>query len=880
MSISDASTRLGYTAKSAGLWLEGINGFGQFRPNTAWKNDASEKKAPKYRTATGETYDAMLPRHPDNPRYWEDLAALKAIAWTINGHPCLGLTEGMFKAISGCCNALPTVALAGVQQGLTPSSKDPQGKRYLVETLENLCREGFGWIIAFDADAATKKEVRDAQRVLGHQLTKFNVPVYIATGLWSIEQGKGMDDYIKNCGADTFMQEVIRKVVDLATYEKQFQENAAQEARLSQLDFSRRVAEKYRAQMAWNVQAKAWYWYGAKKRAGVWGEIPPEEASDVIITELETQTRHATYAFIMGVLNLLKAKLRVNEWEVTPGLICLEDCVIDIHTLETREHAPGYRFLSRLPFKWSDREIGCEPIKQWLLETCGNRADWVEVIRAGMNATLTERGGELQRYMELIGAGGTGKGTILRLVQGLLGKENYAVTTLDQLEQNRFETAMFYGKKGVFITDAERFSGKVNVLKALTGQDELRIEKKGVQQTGNFVFPGVVWVAANEAIQSTDYTNALPRRRVSMSFERVTSPDQRRDLMEEFRLYLPGLLFWILSMDSRDVALYLRDTARHVPSLGAFGFEILMETNPLANWADQYLYSDPTIETKIGDAAGNPDSTLYANYSQWASANGQNTMTTQRFSSNLLNLLKSQLGINAVKRKTNKGRFITCIGIRQPGHNFPLLISGAGDDLVTTQVTTESLGSDDTQQSDDPNADSSISLSSHCDAGQRTENKSPADISLSPSPASVSGRHLQREEPLSEPFPTVTREPETTLSSKSENAQALAGDDTQTITQQIMRHWDNPTLLGNLILRLADSETLRQETRHYTPEQLQHIKNAANSTWKLGIDVAADYNGELVYIWECGQSKEVRIGTKTKPTLCVKRANLRPWLGL
>ena len=631
--------------------------------------------------------------------------------------------------------------------------------------------------------------------------------------------------------------------------------------------------------MAWNVQAKAWYWYGAKHRVGVWGEIPSEEAIDIIITELEIHTKHATHGFVMGTLNLLKAKLRVNEWEVVPGLICLEDCVIDIHTLETREYAPGYRFLSRLPFKWSDREIGCEPITQWLLETCGNRADWVEVIRAGMNATLTERGGELQRYMELIGAGGTGKGTILRLVQGLLGKENYAVTTLDQLEQNRFETAMFYGKKGVFITDAERFSGKVNVLKALTGQDELRIEKKGVQQTGNFVFPGVVWVAANEAIQSTDYTNALPRRRVSMSFERVTPPDQRRDLMEEFRLYLPGLLFWVLSMGSQDVASYLRDTGRAVPSLGVFGFEILIETNPLANWADGCLYHDPMLETKIGDASGDPASTLYANYCQWASANGQGTMTTQRFSSNLVNLLKSQLGINAVKRKTNKGRFITCIGIRQPGHSFPLLISGAGDDLVTTAVTTQTLAGDGIEQNDGPNADNSLFLSSHGYAGQRTEHKSPGDVSSSPSPASVSGRHPQREEPLSEPLPTVTREPETALPGKSENTEPLAGDDTQTITQQIMRHWDNPMQLGTLILALADSEALRRETRHYTPEQLQHIKDAANSAWRIRVEAPADYNGELFYVWEFGKPGEVRVGTKIKPTMRVRRANLRPWLG-
>jgi putative DNA primase/helicase len=36
MQIKDASDRLRYTAKSAGIWLEGVNFFGQFHPNKPW----------------------------------------------------------------------------------------------------------------------------------------------------------------------------------------------------------------------------------------------------------------------------------------------------------------------------------------------------------------------------------------------------------------------------------------------------------------------------------------------------------------------------------------------------------------------------------------------------------------------------------------------------------------------------------------------------------------------------------------------------------------------------------------------------------------------------------------------------------------------------
>ena len=74
-----------------------------------------------------------------------------------------------------------------------------QGKRYLVPTLERYAKAGFGFIIAFEADCATNKAVIEAQRKLAHQL-KLKVPAYAITGPWTVEQGKGMDDYIWSFG--------------------------------------------------------------------------------------------------------------------------------------------------------------------------------------------------------------------------------------------------------------------------------------------------------------------------------------------------------------------------------------------------------------------------------------------------------------------------------------------------------------------------------------------------------------------------------------------------------------------------------------------------------------------------------------------------------
>jgi phage/plasmid-associated DNA primase len=54
------------------------------------------------------------------------------------------------------------------------------------------------------------------------------------------------------------------------------------------------------------------------------------------------------------------------------------------------------------------------------------------------------------------------------------------VTTLEQLEKNRFETAAIYGKKLLLITDSDKYGGEVSTLKAITGGDPIRFEKKKV----------------------------------------------------------------------------------------------------------------------------------------------------------------------------------------------------------------------------------------------------------------------------------------------------------------------------------------------------------------------------------------------------------------
>jgi len=198
--IPKATVVLGYTAKSAGIMLMSDDlGQWQFKPDNPWAS--SDGKMPKYRTGKGE-YDAFLAKHPTIETYWTDLEALKARCFTIDGKPYLLITEGSFKAIKGCQHNIPTVGLVGVTMGLTPKAK---GEPDLIPVLKRLAEAGFNFIFAFDADAATNRNVRIAESKLVKVLLSYGCAVRTVTGHWEEEDGKGMDDFIHNQGIEDFI---------------------------------------------------------------------------------------------------------------------------------------------------------------------------------------------------------------------------------------------------------------------------------------------------------------------------------------------------------------------------------------------------------------------------------------------------------------------------------------------------------------------------------------------------------------------------------------------------------------------------------------------------------------------------------------------------
>lgn len=702
-----ATQYLGYTAYSDGIWLRGCNHQSQFKPDKPWKKEG-DKKAAKYRSPMGE-YDAMLPTHPSDPHYWDDIEALKQKAYLVDGHPCLVLGEGFFKAIAGCSNDILTIALLGVEMGLTPKDADPQGKRYLVPTLERYARAGFGFIIAFDADCATNENVIVAQRKLVHQIKLFKVPVYSATGLWQVDESfsnknKGMDDYIYNHGSDRFKREVMGKAVNIAAWEKQFQApSLLKTGKVPPADtIGREITEDYRERLLWNDEHKTWMQYGLE-REGVWTPISDLYLESVVDAILESKgiIGYNSAAYVTNVVVKMRRQLFERVWSERSisEILPFSDGVLELATGQFHQHAPGYRLTWCLPRPYNCVATSWATINSWLDEATGGNSADKEILLCFAAATLRGRC-DLHKFLHLIGVGGSGKSTYTRLLEAVIGSQNCWNGSLTDLE-DKHSVAMLIGKRLVILPDQDKVTGSLSNFKRLTGGDSLsgrRLYKDGL----NFRFQGLAVVTSNTPIFHADGGSWLTRRILMLAFNYKPPSDLVRDLEAEFEPELSAFTNYLLSIPNEEITRVLRRQPKDGVSPTLWGAKI--RTDSIAAWVNEWVIHEPNAKTQIGcdraewaDKDYNPIiSTLFGSYSHYCRVSGLQAKGKNNFSSDLIELCQQTLGWSDVDYdRDNKGRrLIRALRLRT--------------DSDTTLTLEDALGSDNL--SDDPSDNLSDNL--------------------------------------------------------------------------------------------------------------------------------------------------------------------------
>lgn len=345
-----------------------------------------------------------------------------------------------------------------------------------------------------------------------------------------------------------------------------------------------------------------WYAFVGTHWEGLTAPVVDEVVTQLLYAGAPHGFKARTLAAILSLLTKGLLPLPVTA-AVDTRLIPFTNGLLDPITRILTPITPDNALTWSLPYAY-DPAASCPTIQHWLraavesedAEDGDNPDDLVDFLRAWLAGLLTGRA-DLQCFLHLLGPGGTGKGTFIRMAEALVGQHNATVTDLRNLETNRFETAALYGKRLAAITDSSKYGGSVDVLKALTGQDPLRLEVKHRQQGATFTFSDMVLLASNEPLQFTDYTGAIERRRLTVAFDRRVSAAERaawdRQGGEAAVLHreIPGLVNWILELSRSDVSCIIKNQPKQMTRLNR---EVMQHSNPIADWLMQCVVPDPS----------------------------------------------------------------------------------------------------------------------------------------------------------------------------------------------------------------------------------------------------------------------------------------------
>jgi len=256
---------------------------------------------------------------------------------------------------------------------------------------------------------------------------------------------------------------------------------------------------------------------------------------------------------------------------------------------------------------------------KWLAHAAGGDAEKMARIKAALYMVLANRY-DWQLFLEVTGEGGSGKSVMANLCELLVGRENVGSTSMEAMK-GAFGLENVWDKRLILLPDQSQYIGDGALLKAITGGDEVAINRKGKAMFGAKV-RAVVIATNNEPMKMTERNGGISRRRVIFAFNNVVAEaDKDPELGNKIAQELPVVIRHLLSQfadpeQARTLLLEQRD--------GAEALAVKQEADPVIAMCALFDFMDDVSGMRVGggNSAHNPLSFIYHFYLEYLRAEG------------------------------------------------------------------------------------------------------------------------------------------------------------------------------------------------------------------------------------------------------------------
>lgn len=347
---------------------------------------------------------------------------------------------------------------------------------------------------------------------------------------------------------------------------------------------------------------------------------------------------------INQVLDLIHRAQKIDYDEINPlacELVNVQNGMLDWRTGVIVPHDPKYLSTIQISAEFVP-DAKCEALDKFFTDVFP--PDCVALAEEFVGYLLIPDT-RLQKAFIAVGAGGNGKGTFLKILTALLGKENVSALDIHTLEDDKFATASLVGKLANVHHDLSRKQlESTSRFKTLVSGDPISGEKKFKDGFTFRPFARLVF-SANEFPRSEDKTNAYFRRLIFVEFPNNFSGAASEVLdFDKVLTKTPGFMSALLN---RGVA-----GLRRVIGSGRFSTsetstrtieQYKRECNSAYDFIQEFCHPE--------EWGWVPRQQMYQKYDGWCKDNGLKPMSSKNF----VNGIRDTKGIKEVKREGVRG---------------------------------------------------------------------------------------------------------------------------------------------------------------------------------------------------------------------------------
>jgi phage/plasmid-associated DNA primase len=265
---------------------------------------------------------------------------------------------------------------------------------------------------------------------------------------------------------------------------------------------------------------------------------------------------------IKNLYKQMSLKKGVNESETrNTNFICFSNGLYDLESEKLIPHTPEIFCTDNLGFPYL-KACPIDNFMKYIDYFCSYNEENKFFLRSWLTLLIYNYP-HTQTFLVIVGPGGSGKSLFETICKALVGDNNTITTSLNAMNNDRFEPINFKNKSLVSISLEKFKRTNLSPLKMLTGGDKIAGRIKLNQGSYDFIYEGLIVITSNYELIFDDSSGAIDRRmRVFHSNGSVKQSEQEILLVKDKKggwkgpisKELPGIFNWALSVGLEEAA--------------------------------------------------------------------------------------------------------------------------------------------------------------------------------------------------------------------------------------------------------------------------------------------------------------------------------------